>query len=436
MSKRVFKENRGLTTRLVFSAAAVLIASLLAFMSCANNGPGNDTKSGLEGKSWTVTAQKDGAIETLMVAITDNKIIVIDSNGTVVSTQIYEYKDGLFFIAGSESGIAISAGSSGLTLGADFTVPGYTDFAPAGDSTALDSGTIGDLNEAVTGDTPILDQLPASGTLNTGLHGVWQLSYTGGTDTYIITDGRIDHPDYSYGWTSASIEYVYNFDAMSGGLIVKYADNGVDKYDAVWFSGLTATQVLLGNAYFVEDYTQPTAVDTLTDAIVRFKPETAALYGGGDAQIGSLQLRQTIPASGTLNTGLVGTWKASGDGWTDTYTITAGTGDQIGTIGHAEGYTWTSATIEYVYNFDATSTSGGLIIKYTTDDGTDKFNAVWFKALTETQVLLGDAYTVADYTIDSAVDTLEAAKIRFWPANAANYGGGDAQGGRPQQKQP
>jgi hypothetical protein len=142
-----------------------------------------------------------------------------------------------------------------------------------------------------------------------------------------------------------------------------------------------------------------------------------------------------------LNAGLVGTWRGSGSteygDWTDTYTIAAGTGSQIGSINHAEGSTWTDATIEYVYNFS--ETSGCLIVKYTIDN-TDKYNAVYYKNLSSGSVLLGTAYdTTKNWEIestDSSVNTLDEAKTRFAPANAATYGGGSAQTGTPQTKQP
>jgi hypothetical protein len=145
-----------------------------------------------------------------------------------------------------------------------------------------------------------------------------------------------------------------------------------------------------------------------------------------------------------LNAGLIGTWKASGTykgedetdiTWTDTYTITAGTGTQIGAISHPEGWTWQNATIEYVYNFS--DTAGCLIVGYA-NGTTNKYNAVYFRDLSSGSVLLGEAYdtTIAypDDT-DSSVATLDEAKKRFAPENAEAYGGSSAQTGTPQTKQ-
>jgi hypothetical protein len=146
-----------------------------------------------------------------------------------------------------------------------------------------------------------------------------------------------------------------------------------------------------------------------------------------------------------LNTGLIGTWKGSGtypgeDGtevsWTDTYTITSGSGDILGTIAHPDGWTWQDANIEYVYNFS--DSAGCLIVKYTDSSNNGKYNAVYFKDLSSGSVLLGEAYDTSiiyPADTDSSVGTLEEAKTRFAPENAEAYGGGSGQTGTPQQKQ-
>jgi hypothetical protein len=137
-----------------------------------------------------------------------------------------------------------------------------------------------------------------------------------------------------------------------------------------------------------------------------------------------------------LNQGLIGTWTASGEGWSETFTIVAGTPPKIS---HPNGYgdytDYSNASIEYVYNFS--DTAGCLIIKRPDN----KFSAVYFQALTAASVLLGNAYDTRveyDYTnpnaTDPAVADLDAAKERFKPENAAIYGGGSAQIGTPQQK--
>jgi hypothetical protein len=139
-----------------------------------------------------------------------------------------------------------------------------------------------------------------------------------------------------------------------------------------------------------------------------------------------------------LNEKLIGSWTASGDGWSDTFVITDGTPP---TISHPSGwgdYTdYSSASIEYVYNFS--DAAGCLIIKRPDD----KFSAVYFKDLTATAVLLGNAYdTKVTYdennpnAADPAVEDLEVAKERFKPENASEYGGGSAQSGTPQEKDP
>jgi hypothetical protein len=149
-----------------------------------------------------------------------------------------------------------------------------------------------------------------------------------------------------------------------------------------------------------------------------------------------------------LNAGLVGIWKASGSyesgeqtiTWTDTYTITNNTdsGKRLGTISHPDGFPpYNNANIAFVYNFS--ETSGCLIIKYTDGSNNGKYNAVYFKDLSSGSVLLGDAYdTAIAYPADnnSSVATLDEAKVKFAPENADAYGGGAAQTGAPQRKQP
>jgi hypothetical protein len=283
---------------------------------------------------------------------------------------------------------------------------------------------------------------PASDTLNAGLIGTWQASgendYGPWTDTYTITTGTggeiggITH-DEGYTWTTAAIVYIYNFDAASGCLIVKYTTSGADRYNAVYFKDLSDTQVLLGDAWDASDENYDSSVTTLAEAVERFRPENAETYGGGDAQMGSPQTRDTD--THTLNSSLVGTFKASGAEWTDDYTVTTTS------ITHESSYqdaiTTVTGSIEYIYNFSGTA--GCIIIKYTANPDADlvgKYDAVYFKDLSADEVLLGSAWTVEDYTVPTSVPTLEEAKLRFRPENAADYGGGDAQTGTPQTKQP
>jgi hypothetical protein len=121
---------------------------------------------------------------------------------------------------------------------------------------------------------------------------------------------------------------------------------------------------------------------------------------------------------GSLNPGLVGTWFHDfGDNYTDKYII-EGTRLEGALISHTTGWpSFASATIGFVYNFS--DDAGCLII----ERETDKYTAVYYKSLSADSVILGDAYTVADYTIDPAVATLELAKTKFAPGNRDLYGG-------------
>jgi len=137
---------------------------------------------------------------------------------------------------------------------------------------------------------------------------------------------------------------------------------------------------------------------------------------------------------------LVGTWKASGEGWTDTYVITAGTLDHENNI---------AGDIAYVYNFS--DTAGCLILKLTrkvdlyeygpapdytaTNKGkpAGDYWPVYYKDLTSNTVRLGDGYSLTEPDISAA--TLEEAKEKFAPANVELYGGGSAMTGTPQTRQ-
>jgi hypothetical protein len=135
-----------------------------------------------------------------------------------------------------------------------------------------------------------------------------------------------------------------------------------------------------------------------------------------------------------LNPELIGTWEWKSEVYTDTYKISAGTGNQIGVISHPEGYPpYNDAIIVYVYNFS--ETSGCIIINYTDGSNIGRYNAVYFKDLLSNSVLLGDAYDPSQENYDASVATFDEAKKRFTPENAETYGGGDAQGGQRQIKQ-
>ncbi|MDR0451638.1 MAG: hypothetical protein LBH15_01185, partial [Treponema sp.] len=256
---------------------------MFVFVSCGGNDPAGSTKSLLAGKIWSVEAQKDGSdeSESLKVAITDTKIIVIDSSGKVVSTQPYTYQDELYFIGNSGTGISISADSSGLNLGAGFTVEGYDSFKPRRGSQPIDSSKAGELNNAEPGSTVTIPP-PSSNSILPGLIGAWTDSgeYNGNkwTDDYIITATTLTHASSYSGISTGSIVYVYNFDNASGCLIVKYAE---DNYNAVYFQSLTATSVTLGDAFDSNGENYDSSVATLAEAIERFRPENAKDYGGG-----------------------------------------------------------------------------------------------------------------------------------------------------------
>jgi hypothetical protein len=434
--------KKGFEKRVIFPAMAVLLvlAALFTFVSCGGNDPGSDPESPLINTSWPVKAQKDSSPELLTVAITDTKIVVIDSSGKVVSAQTYTYKDDLYFIGDSTTGISITKDESGLVLDAEFTVQDYTGFIKAGASTPIDNNKAGELNKAEKDDSVVIPQNSGSDSLLVGLLGTWKDSGGTGanawTDDYVITNATVTYISSGSGTSVGTIEYIYNFDEASGCIIIKFTVNPItdliDKYNAVYFQQLTANKVVLGSAYTVEDNTS-SAVSTLDEAKERFKLANAATYGGGTAQY--ITNHQKFTDTHVLNPSLAGTWTASGgegaNAWTDDYVITNASVTYISSYGGGAPTTVTGS-IEYVYNI--TNTDGCIIIQYTGGSNDGKYDAVYFKGLTSTQTLLGSAYTVADYTIPSAVSTLDAAKERFKPANAEAYGGWTAQMGTPQQK--
>jgi hypothetical protein len=125
-----------------------------------------------------------------------------------------------------------------------------------------------------------------------------------------------------------------------------------------------------------------------------------------------------------LISGLKGTWKGAFDWGEDIYTITANTLAESGSGAMAVF----NSNIEYVYNFS--NTAGAIIVKYT--DGTDfsgnsligKYSAIYFKELTAATVILGNAYDAASMGATPVeVDSLDAAKEKFKPANMSSYGG-------------
>jgi hypothetical protein len=132
-----------------------------------------------------------------------------------------------------------------------------------------------------------------------------------------------------------------------------------------------------------------------------------------------------------LDSGLVGNWVVSGEGWSDNYAISSNS------VSHPDGFPpYHNAVIEYVYNFN--ETSGCIIVRYTDSEYSGKYSAVYFKNLSKSTVLLGDAYdTRIQYPENNnpSVDTLDEAKLKFRPENASVYGGADAQTGTPQTRQ-
>ena len=120
------------------------------------------------------------------MAITDTKIIVIDSSGKVVSTQTYTYKDGLYFIGDSTTGISITKETAGLILGVGFSVPGYSGFTPGGASTQIDNDKAGDLDNAKQGDPITIAPTPGSASLWPSLLGTFKAGGEGWTDKSVL----------------------------------------------------------------------------------------------------------------------------------------------------------------------------------------------------------------------------------------------------------
>ena len=126
----------------------------------------------------------------------------------------------------------------------------------------------------------------------------------------------------------------------------------------------------------------------------------------------------------TLNPALIGTWKYESGQYGDDIYIISNTRLSYENTAFGD-YDITDAEIVYVYNFRSDKTAGGLIIK----TAADKYTAVWFKSLSPAdKVTLGAAfdsvheYGTENYISDVSVATLEAAKERFSPKNAENWG--------------
>ncbi|MDR1147646.1 MAG: hypothetical protein LBK66_03335 [Spirochaetaceae bacterium] len=130
-----------------------------------------------------------------------------------------------------------------------------------------------------------------------------------------------------------------------------------------------------------------------------------------------------------LNSGLIGTWKASGEDWSDTYTIKGGGISHKFIYNGSDTGSYDNAEIAYVYNFNRTS--GCIIIKYTSG----KYSAVYFKNLSKNTMQMGDAYDVSNPGTDVSVADLEEAQKKFSPANASSWGGADALMAAPQTRQ-
>ena len=123
-----------------------------------------------------------------------------------------------------------------------------------------------------------------------------------------------------------------------------------------------------------------------------------------------------------LNPNLRGTWVYA---YSYTYAGVEYSGEDIYTITDTtvtDPYGTTSGSIQYVHHFDKGKTAGFLIIKRNSDN---KFDAVYYKNLTSTSVIIGNAYdTTKDWqteSTDSAVTDLETAKTRF--KDRTKYGG-------------
>jgi hypothetical protein len=456
--------KKGFEKRLFFSAMAVLFifVALFGFMSCESNDAGSDSDPDdsllprLTG-TWEASGGTDTNAWADEYVITNASVTRISSPSGATPTiksgsieYVYNFSKIAGYIIVKYDETEYNAVYFNNLLATTGTVDLVSAYAADGTSSATES-----LEEAKErfspenaetyggGDTQnpirysrVLDQY----TLNSSLAGTWTGSGGTGTnawtDDYVITNKSVTHIS-SYGGGAPTtvtgyIEHVYNITDTAGCIIIKYTDGtNSGKYDAVYFKNLSTTEVLLGDAWDATDTAYEAAVSSLDAAKGRFKPANAEAYGGWTAQMGTPQ--QKFNDNNQLNSGLAGTWTATGEGWTDTYTITLGEGASKSTISHSGDYGYTDADIEHVYNI--TDTAGCIIIKYTEGTNSDKYDAVYFKNLSSTAVLLGDAWDATDPGYEAAVSDLDEAKEKFKPANAEAYGGWAAQMGTPQQKQ-
>jgi hypothetical protein len=138
-----------------------------------------------------------------------------------------------------------------------------------------------------------------------------------------------------------------------------------------------------------------------------------------------------------LNRQLIGRFLLESDASLD-YTfknevICNGTTVVYNMVYNGETYISWAGTIEHVYNFNAASTAGCLIVKYSTYEGAPyagKYGAMYFSHVNSSSVKWGDAYDAANQEVPTAATKSEAIE-KFKPENANRYGGADAQQGEP-----
>jgi hypothetical protein len=131
------------------------------------------------------------------------------------------------------------------------------------------------------------------------LIGRWSSSYDGyEIDETILKydDGVAPGSEYDGMDFIGNIEYHKKFSATAGVIIVKYTTppntSTTGKYQGVYYKDLSATQVTMGSAYTVSDYTQPAEVNSLEEAKTKFASEQNITLYGGDLSMASPQTKQ------------------------------------------------------------------------------------------------------------------------------------------------
>ena len=140
--------------------------------------------------------------------------------------------------------------------------------------------------------TDLEDDTNYPGELPDGLIGEWVFSGDYGEDTYIITETTLEYPaDFGFGY-DGTIEFVSNYNSISGVIIIKYSPAGHPDYDiwgttepfyngndytAVYYRELKADTVQMAGAVNLVDYSSP-ATFTLEEAIAKFTRANSVKY--------------------------------------------------------------------------------------------------------------------------------------------------------------